>query len=423
MLCEEQIRAFEAVKNGKNIFVTGPGGTGKSTLLKEIGTLPGVGMTATTGAAALLIEGRTLHSFLGIGLAKESAGELARNIRLRRSSLDSWMTTKILVIDEVSMLSAQLLDKLDSVARMIKCKSKPFGGLQLVLSGDFLQLPCIHGDFCFEAKCWQDLKLQTFILSEIKRQTDIAFLECLNRARFGQVSEQDLELMMASRERTEKEILPTRIMCKNVSVDQINEKELAKLSSLDQREYVLEVETSEEISKEFKAKFNWKNYCFATERLKLAVGAQVMLIVNSHTKNLFNGSRGVVKSFDFDGLPIVKFVNGSEVTIGFHKWEVKDDGRIIANIFQIPLKLAWSITVHKSQGSTIDCAVVDLSGAFEFGQAYVALSRVKSLEALTLKNASQEQFRAHPKALAFYENLCSSKTEDAVEFFDSKIHC
>jgi len=400
MLTLAQRRVLTAIEAGHNVLVTGPGGVGKSTIIGEIA--PPVYITAMTGAAAVLIGGRTLHSCLGIGLAKEGKRDLTNKVNANATSRKAWLDCKTLVVDEVSMLSASLLDKLDYVARKVRASDSPFGGIQLVLSGDFLQLPCIEDSFCFEANSWSSLSLRVFVLDEIQRQVDVTFQDALNRARFGKLTKADISYLCSKRQTDDDDgIVPTRIMCLNVDVDKINAKELAKLAVDETNTYEMEID-----NKNPRFKIYAKNYCNAVESLTLAVGANVMLLVNTNQAiGLVNGSRGVVAGFDSDDLPVVKFVCGAVMTIGYHTWEAKHGGSLIGKIHAIPLRLAYAITCHKSQGATIDKAVVDLAGVFEYGQAYVALSRVRSLEALTLTNATTESFQAHPTAIAYYESL------------------
>ena len=385
--------------------MTGPGGVGKSHVIHEIKRNKHATVTAMTGAAAVIIGCKTLHSTLGIGLARETPDVLVK--RVLSNSKKIWTDLKLLVIDEVSMLSAELLDKIDYIACTIRKSEQPFGGIQLILSGDFLQLPPIGGDFCFNARCWDRLNLKCFVLDEIKRQVDLEFQRVLNAARVGKLSDADIVYLLNGgsdvNESKLKGITPTRIFCRNIDVDTINLQELAKLKAEETFTYEMEVSLKQDCGN---ISFKKNHFCSAAESLTVAVGAQVMLIVNKDQGvGLVNGSRGVVTGFNNHDLPIVQFTNGIETPVNFHAWEIEDNGKVYGFIYAIPLKLAWAITCHKAQGVSIDSAYIDLNGVFEYGQAYVAISRVRSHSSMVLKNARKTMFRAHPSALEFYDKV------------------
>lgn len=429
---DEQLEIFQAIDKKQNVFITGPGGTGKSTIIKCLanteaspGVLchvtqshPTIGITAMTGAAAVLINGQTLHSYLGIGLGRDSVDDLVRKIMKRPKIRKNW-DLDILIVDEISMLSAELLIKLNEVAKEIKANEKPFGGIQLVFAGDFLQLPCIKGDFCFECDDWIECAFTIFHLTKILRQHDERFQECLNNARYGRMTSEDIKYCVGSsggpedgdqniQALSDSRIKPTRILCHNADVNEINERKLKKLNAAEIKKYDADIEYNSNFYDPRQHQFIFQDItkiCNAQSTLCLAVGAQVMLLINIDTKNgLVNGSRGVILEFTDNELPLVLFKNGSKLVIDFHKYEVKEGKKLIGSIFQIPLKLAYAITVHKSQGMTLDSAMIDLNGVFEYGQAYVALSRVKDVNGLFLKNAIESSFKAHPKAVNFYKN-------------------
>lgn len=395
MLSEDQQRIVDAIRRRKqNVLMTGPGGVGKSFVITHVSSsTTSCVTTAMTGAAAILIGGNTLHSALGIGLGTASVDEMVR----RECNKKVLREMKLLIIDEVSMLSAQLLDKLELVARRIRKSDLPFGGIQLLLSGDFLQLPTINNEFCFHAKCWSSLKLNVFELTEIRRQIDPEFQRVLNLARIGKITSSEVDYLQSGGSSAyDNGLIPTKIFCKNIDVDNINDRELSRLAGVmtgSTQTFTYEMEIVGDIRRPYQ-------YCNAPPKITLAVGAQVMMLVNCKTNGLVNGSRGVVTKFIRD-FPVVRF-SGCETIISFHDWEVKHDKTIIGHIYALPLKLAWAITCHKAQGATLDSALIDLNGVFEYGQAYVAISRVKSHESLVLKNAAPELFRAHPEAKQFY---------------------
>lgn len=416
-LTDEQTRVFEYIQSGKNTVITGPGGTGKTTLIKFIcQNLEGrVGVTATTGTSAVLINGRTLHSYLGIGLGKESEAALFSKVR-RSKALQNWNEMNALVIDEASMMSAELFDKLNYVGQNVRRNNRPFGGIQILLCGDFLQLPVINGEFCFKAKSWSECEFKVFNLTHILRQSDVEFQNCLNSARLGALSNTQLEYITGYSEEPvpaeqegedEHKIKPTKILCCNVDVEYINKQELIRLNS-EIFEYEADTQYNPKVYQPAAHKHLFEDIskiCNARPKLELALGAQVLHLVNIPDSVIVNGSRGVVVGFE-DDLPVVQFKNGIKLTIGYHGYEVTETinrkSVVIGTVYQIPLRLAYAITVHKSQGMTLDSAIIDLQKVFEYGQAYVALSRVKDVKNLQLFNATVKSFRAHPHALEFY---------------------
>lgn len=412
MLTEQQLLIISAVKSGRNVFITGAGGVGKSTVIKHIindfksennDRNKFLGITATTGAAATLIKGCTIHSYFGIGLGKKPYDEIIRE--LQQDKLTIWRNTVLLIIDEISMLTSELLEKLDCIGRKIRKNNNPFGGIQIVLSGDFLQLPCINGELCFLNPVWNELNLDYHYLQKIQRQSnDILFQSILTRARLGIITENDIEILNNCKSiNNSSQIEPTRIYCKNIDVDRINNDRFNALKS--KRTYTYEIEIVFIDGKQ--KKIDTSKYCLAERVLKLAIGAQVMLIYNiDQNSGLINGSRGIITSFDDDNIPIVTFINGCSRKIDYNEWIIENDyGIPMFKIYQIPLKLAYAITAHKCQGCTLDCAYIDFNGIFEYGQAYVALSRVKNLNNLITMNISNKIFKAHPLALQFYERL------------------
>lgn len=423
-LTNKQYEIYQAALDGRNIFMTGPGGVGKSFVIAAIKeALDGkkvIAVTAMTGAASVLINGKTLHSALGIGLAKDDVDSL-----FKRANKQFWHDLDILIIDEISMLSDKLLDKIECLARKCRGNDYPFGKIQLILSGDFLQLPTIEDDFCFNATCWKSLDLKIIQMKEIQRQNNENFQRVLNKARFGNINKDDIVYLTSGGSQAQKDgVIPTKIFCKNVDVDVINKREFDKLRATTIHEYTKEVEVyyPEYIDT------NMQSVSNAPDHLTLAVGAQVMLLINTHSSlDLVNGSRGVVIAFDDNKLPIVRFVCGIDKVIDYHIWPIvmsndkiyektkialKDDTKalvkgytVIGRVRAMPLKLAWAITCHKAQGVSIDSAYIDLAGVFAEGQAYVAISRVRSLDALILKNAIPKSFKANRNALKFYETL------------------
>lgn len=415
ILNTKQKDAYDCMMRGENVFITGSGGVGKSTVIDkfvcdlQISTNC-LAVTSTTGISALLIKGVTLHSYLGIGLGEDSVEGLYKRVK-KFKSYERWRNLKVLIIDEISMLSPELFTKLESLARRIRRNNLCFGGIQLILSGDFCQLPPVKSDkLCFESECWSECVKNTFYLTEIVRQSDSDFKKCLNSVRIGDISE-EVKSILSTRVGAElvnsSGIKPTRLYSTNNMVNSINTEELYKIAKKNKsciRQYDMDFEfVGVNNKKQYSEKY--KRNCMASETLELCIGAQVMLLHNLHIDiGLANGSRGVVIDFTPDDVPIVKFLNGVVKEINDHEWEYKEKKKKIT-IYQYPLKLAWALTIHKSQGSTIDYAEIDLSNPFERGMAYVALSRVKSLDGLTIVDIDYSKIKANQKAVRYYNSL------------------
>lgn len=407
---------------GENLFLTGPAGVGKSFCLEVLfnylrGKGVFVGKTALTGVAAMNIGGSTIHSWSGIGIADEDADSLVIRATQNRKAVQRIQNTPILFIDEISMASADLLNKIDIVFRNVRMNTLPFGGIKLIFSGDFLQLPPVFrgfGDqleFAFNSRAWEEANIQTVHLTKLVRQDDTTpFAKLLQEVRFGDTK--NLPLLQS---RVDKPLNlpfePIRIFCKNIDIDAYNH---AKYSAIRHPEQIYQKRDSGNPNYD---KYFDKN-CPAPAVLRLKVGTQVMLLVNVSVEDgLVNGSMGVVEGFSPMG-PIIKFFDGTKTVVEPHKWEVKEQElditgkmryKVVATRMQVPLKLAWATSVHKQQGSTLDHAVVDLSNAFEHGQVYVALSRVKTLEGLSIAAFHPNKIKAHPECLAFYEGLKKKK--------------
>ena len=427
-----QQAAFDAIESGKSIFLTGPGGTGKSYMLNELWKRSSkeISLTAMTGCAALLLnsKAKTLHSWAGVGLGTDVVPLLVSKIRKSRRAALRWLKTDVLVIDEVSMMTPDLFEKLDEVGRKVRRNELlPFGGLQIVLVGDFFQLPPISTQsFVFESPLWKKLALETHELTEIVRQKDPVFQTILNEARHGELTKASVKLLRKRMNLDYKSLTvqPTMLFTRRVEVDQINTRELKKLTT---ERHVFKATTvfnpsantagltvsSPDVQTAVQKLDGNAAY---TPELVLAVGAQVMLLYNlNHEAGLVNGSRGVVVDFkkaepddakalikrDETLMPVVEFKSGDRRTIDYNTWEVQDFPGVLRK--QIPLKLAYAVTIHKAQGATLDCALIDVGDrTFEYGQAYVALSRCKDIESLYVHDLDAAAFRANPKVKEFY---------------------
>lgn len=418
-LNKKQNEAWSYMTQGRNVFITGAGGTGKTSCIKlffrTYRSLRKISMTSTTGTSALLFGGTTLHSYLGIGLGKGSEASMISKINSRSYMKKRWRELEVLVVDEISMLSPELFDKLNKVAKVVRMSKEPFGGIQLILSGDFCQLPCINSDgFCFQAKTWEECVEKTVYLTEIIRQSDFEFQKCLNNVRVGNFDNDTIKLLQ-SRVGINLEnsigIRPTRLYSTNYSVDKINDKELDKLAEngAEFMEYEMEMVFTSQVKNKQRLKEICRKNCQAVQNLQICKNTQVMLLHNLDLENnLANGSRGVVTGF-VDDLPRVKFLTGEERVIDYHVWEIEENNVNVVSITQIPLKIAYAITIHKSQGVSLDYVTMNLKNVFTFGQAYVALSRVKNLKGLSIIDIDFTKIVAHPLAVKYYESLQHTK--------------
>jgi ATP-dependent DNA helicase PIF1 len=434
ILNADQRAALEAVQRRENIFLTGPAGSGKSTLIAAIvewakfAGLP-CHVAAMTGCAALLLsdmckglKAKTLHSWAGIGLGRGSADILTVEVLKSPYAKRRWKTTSILIIDEISMMQADLFEKLNTVGQRVRGNTKPWGGIQLILCGDFFQLPPVQKDtvasaakFAFDSPAWSFCNLTPVVLERIERQTDAAFQKLLNEARVGRLSEESVAIIRSRQgiDWKTNRIRPTLLFSRNADVDTINNANITALARpirVFEAETVIDATVPDEVipDKELLTRLvsRMDSDSSYVPELELCEGCQVMLVFNKDMeRGLVNGSRGVVVAFRTDdGLPIVQFLHGDPVVIERHEWVSNECAAVKRR--QIPLRVAYALTIHKSQGATLDCALVDIgSSTFECGQAYVALSRVRSLESLYVWNFKQERIMADPRVIEFYEGV------------------
>lgn len=411
MLNNKQEEVIILVSKGKNIFVSGMAGTGKTTIIKKIIEMYGstfcIGKTSTTGTSALLLKGSTLHSYLGVGLGNGSIDNIIKRIKKNRLKYDRWLLLDLLIIDEISMMEPNLLEKLENIARIIRNNNKIFGGIQLLFSGDFCQLPPVGCEkLCLTSKIWNKCIDDVVVLDIIMRQNDKYFQNVLNKVRIGNIDSdvrECLDSRVGVKLTNEYGIEPTKLYCVNKDVDSINEKMLNKLSAQGAEFYEYDMEFTKYRKEADIEKF--LKYCSPKEKLQLCIGAQVILLKNLDLpQGLANGSRGVVTDF-VDDLPLVKFLNGYETVIDYAVWEVEENDIHMFDAHQIPLKIGYALTIHRSQGCSLDLVQIDLSKIFEYGQAYVALSRVKYLQGLSIISIDYNNILAHPDAVKYYEKI------------------
>ena len=436
-LSKEQQLAFDKYIKGDNIFITGPGGSGKSLLIKKIKehSKKEIQVCALTGCAAVLLncKAKTLHSWSGIGLGNGTIEQNIKKILGSRYKREVWKETDILIVDEVSMLSLKLFNMLNEIGKVIRKNPRPFGGIQLIFSGDFYQLPPVGNKdepetmcFCFESDNWNsifspDCQIQ---LIKIFRQTDEIYSSILNQIREGKIKKKSNELLLqyVGREPDENLLVePTKLFPTKNKVEYINNSKMVSLDS-EEKEYtvkqILDLEMTAE-ERRMRAQYTRENIqteldfltgnLMCDKNLKLKVGAQVMCIINislpTNDEMICNGSQGIITRFcPATSFPIVKYNNGIEMVMSRHIWPSENIPGI--GVSQVPLILAWALTIHKSQGATLDTAEIDVgSGIFECGQTYVALSRVKSLNGLYLTSFDVRRIKINSKVKEYYNSL------------------
>ncbi len=417
-----QEEALKILKKGHNVFLTGAAGSGKTYLLnayiqflKSRGI--NIGITASTGIAATHMEGITIHSWAGIGILQTATNQQIEEIVGKKRIAKRMQKTQTLIIDEISMLDGDRLDLLEKVTRLARGSWKPFGGLQVVLCGDFFQLPPVArtGEpppkLIYESAAWRSLDLRVCYLHEQYRQGDQELLQILNAIRTATVDESVVKRLQQSRS-TQLVIDPVRLYSHNPAVDLENERELANLPD-QEHEYMMQTRGVPVIAEAL------KKGCLAPEKLLLKKDAAVMFVKNNFEKGYVNGTLGTVAGFNEVGLPVISLPNGKTVIAEPTTWGVEENGKMAAQIEQIPLRLAWAITVHKSQGMTLDAAQVDLSRCFVRGMGYVALSRIRSMEGLRVMGFNNLALEVSQETAVFDQEL-KERSEEALEELKSE---
>lgn len=393
-----QDEALEKLKSGISLFLTGEPGAGKTYTVNRFKDWldtndVSYAITASTGIAASHIDGSTIHSWSGIGILSDLEKSDVDSIRYNHYSFKRIKPARVLVLDEVSMLGATFIDDLDKVLRAIHQTDKPFGGIQVVMVGDFFQLPPVSRDgkakFAFESDAWKKANFDVCYLTEQHRQAEPVFTGILRAMRFGTMTQEQKDILMS---RVSSKDVQTKLYTHNHDVDYMNSE---KLKSLPGKESVYKMTSSGD---EYSVK-TLKRNCLSPEVLVLKKDAVVMFTANNPNRGYMNGSVGVVESCSPNHVS-VRLANGSVVSPDNYSWKAYDEkNNVKASVTQLPLKLAWAVTVHKSQGMSLDEASIDLSKSFEYGHGYVAISRVRSLEGLHLVGINEAAFKVNPRVL------------------------
>ncbi|MBI3379632.1 AAA family ATPase [Candidatus Gottesmanbacteria bacterium] len=413
----KQTEALEIMKMGHNVFLTGEPGTGKTYVLtKYIEFLQKkdvpLGITASTGIAATHIDGVTIDSWSGLGIRDDISPSDIENLKQKYHLRQRLQKTKVLIIDEISMISGKRLDMINKILKSMRNNDNAFGGMQVILSGDLFQLPPVTKnrndiDFIFTSKAWQELDLRICYLTVPFRQKDKKLLDVLSAIRENKVDANVVDILKNTLTQPfEKRIIPAKLYTHNIDVDGINNQELDKLSD-ESREFYMQVLGEEKLAEAL------KRTCLAPEILRLKKNAVVMFVRNNYEQGYVNGTMGKVMGFNHNGDPVIELYSGKKVTVVPTHWTIMDRDKIIAQLTQLPLRLAWAITVHKSQGMTLDAAELDLSKSFLLGMGYVALSRVRSLSGLRLLGFNDMALRVNPLISTIDHDLRELSSETA----------
>ncbi|MFA5878231.1 MAG: PIF1 family DEAD/DEAH box helicase [Candidatus Staskawiczbacteria bacterium] len=413
-----QEEALSAMKMGYNVFLTGPPGSGKTFLLnryilylkkKDIA----VSITASTGIAATHMGGTTLHSWSGLGIREEVGDDEVKYIADKGYLRKRIKNTNVLIIDEISMIKASQFEAVNKICQYVRRNPRPFGGIQVICSGDFFQLPPVEREgrevkFVVESNIWKKMDMKICYLLEQYRTKDKKLHKLLDHIRDNEIDKSKAILFAAQKKAKPLQDVPTKLYTHNVDVDSINNSELAKISG---KEYTYQMTgRGHEV-----VVAALKKSCLAPEMLVLKKDAQVMFIKNNFEAGYVNGTQGKIVGFVGDGLPIVKTRDGKRITVKTADWTIEEENSVVAGISQIPLRLAWAITVHKSQGMNLDSAEIDLSRCFLEGMGYVALSRIRSLEGLKLVGINNLAFCVNPRALELDKDFRKSSKKSLIE--------
>lgn len=420
----KQSQALRVMLRGDSVFLTGAPGSGKTFVLNEFikrakKANKRIAITASTGIAATHIGGTTIHSWAGLGIRDSITEQDHKWLKENGRLLKRYNNLDTLIIDEVSMLHGKRLDMIDQICRLLRVSEEPFGGLQVILTGDLFQLPPIDRDatkidFAHLSKAWKDLDPKICYLTEQHRQVSDPLLDLLEAMRANDINQAHFDALSERLGAQTPESGVTRLYSHNQDVEQINSDHLKKIQS-ETKTFVMETygvqAKVEQLTKSV----------LAPEVLELKEGAEVMFVANNFADGYVNGSRGEVVGFK-DDQPLIKLQSSGRVLqVAKHSWALEEDGKEKARVTQLPLRLAWAITIHKSQGMSLDSAEIDLSRAFTPGMGYVALSRVRSLDGIYLKGINNTALQMHPDIFTFDEALRSASQELAQTVEEAEI--
>ena len=418
-----QPEALDVLKTGANVFLTGAPGAGKTYVLNGYiswcrEAKLKVATTASTGIAATHIGGVTIHSWSGIGIADTLSAHDIDRIASREMVVKRIRRAHVLVIDEISMLGGQVLEMVDRVCKAVRQSAEPFGGLQTVVVGDFFQLPPItrkgeEARFAFQSVAWEEARFLVCYLSEQYRHNDELLSSLLSSLRRGEVDQTHYTLLAQQTDIAYENIVPTRLFAHNKEVDERNERELRTLPSKEYT-YTMTSHGNQQIAQSL------MKSCLSPETLVLKREAMVMCTKNNFDAGFANGTLGRVCDFEPDnGYPVIETGDGRHITIEPMSWSVTEEGKVRAEIIQVPLRLAWAITIHKSQGMSLDAAEIDLRGAFTYGQGYVALSRVRTLSGMRILGVNEHALLVSPVIIAADSAFCTA-SEAVVRQFQNE---
>jgi len=397
LLNKEQKYAIECVKEGENILLTGSAGTGKSYTIKYIieylkENNKKFAVTATTGTAAVMIGGQTLHSFLGLGHGTASTKEIYNNILKNKKKYDNISCIDTLIIDEVSMLDKELFEKISELLSLIKMNDRYFGNIQLILIGDFCQLAPVKGQFCFLSDLWNKIDIKVVLLRELIRQSDdLLFQNILRIIRKGRCTDNIITVLNRLRDTEfDNGIIPTRLYPVNVDVDKINNIEIEKVKAMGNKSKTYYASASSDMERD-RDKFS----------IELTLNAQIIIIRNISVENsLVNGTRGVIKHLDEDFI-VISDVDGNIHKINYYTDTYNNNSKSF--IYHMPVRICYALSIHKSQGMTIDALEIDLGpNIFTCGQSYTALSRAKKLSSIKIIDVNKDSFKTNTYVKEFY---------------------